>query len=50
MKSYRELDVWKKAMDMVVAVYELTSKGSSSHSAAGPVLGERTDPIKHGWH
>ncbi len=26
MKSYRELDVWKKAMDMVVAVYELTSK------------------------
>ena len=26
MRSYRELDVWKKAMDMVVAVYELTSK------------------------
>jgi four helix bundle protein len=24
MKSYRELEVWKKAMDMVVAVYELT--------------------------
>jgi four helix bundle protein len=26
MKSYRELDVWKKAMDLVVAVYELTSE------------------------
>ena len=24
MKSYRELEVWKKAMDMVVAVYGLT--------------------------
>ena len=26
MKSYRELEVWKKAMDMVVAVYELTNE------------------------
>lgn len=26
MKSYRELDVWKKAMDMVVAVYGLTDE------------------------
>jgi four helix bundle protein len=26
MKSHRGLDVWKKAMDMVVAVYELTSE------------------------
>ena len=25
MKSHRELDVWKKAMDMVVAVYGLTA-------------------------
>ena len=24
MKTYRELDVWKKAVDMVVMVYELT--------------------------
>ena len=26
MKSYRELDVWKRAMDMAVAVYALTSE------------------------
>lgn len=26
MKSYRELEVWKKAMDMVVAVYEMTEE------------------------
>ncbi len=26
MKSYRELEVWKKAMDMVVAVYELANE------------------------
>ncbi len=26
MKSYRELDVWKKAMNLVVAVYELTAE------------------------
>lgn len=25
MKTYRELDVWKKAMDMVVAVYNMTA-------------------------
>ncbi len=25
MKSYRELDVWKRSMDMVVAIYELTT-------------------------
>ena len=26
MKTYRELDVWKKAMDLVMAVYDLTSE------------------------
>ncbi len=26
MRNYRELEVWKKAMDMVVAVYEMTSE------------------------
>ncbi len=26
MKNYRELEVWKKAMDMVVAVYGLTAE------------------------
>lgn len=25
MKTYRELEVWKKAMDMVVAVYNMTA-------------------------
>ena len=25
MKTYRELDVWKQAMDMVVAVYKFTA-------------------------
>jgi len=26
MKTYRELDVWKKSVDMVVSAYELTEK------------------------
>ena len=26
MKTYRELDVWKQAMDMVVAVYKITTE------------------------
>ena len=26
LKTYRELDVWQKSMDLVVAVYELTRK------------------------
>ena len=26
MKTYRELDVWKQAMDMVVAVYKITAE------------------------
>jgi four helix bundle protein len=26
LKSYRELDVWQKAMDLVMAIYKLTSR------------------------